>query len=567
MSDALFPQALDSDLGRDVYAPSMALWVGKARAAPELEASLTEVSVTLERGVPGSFSLSLNDPELRWAAAGGPLALGGEVSIDLGYAGRPQRVFSGSIRQVSAEFPEAGPPVVRVDGYDALHTLTQHTGRAVYTGDRSDQGRADSDVFTEVASRHDLRSAGPASGPRQRPRVQANESDFDFLHMIAAGSDRDLFVDPQGVLRFAEGTDDSRPAVRLTWGRNLTSFGALRSDVGQLDQVEVRGWDPARKSQLVGSASAAQPAGGNHARTLVVESADVDGRTEADRMASTLLEQRRRAGQAAHGATTGDPSLTVGRRVTVSGVAQFEGTYVLTSVTHRFGSTGFTTSFQAEQVADRAGAPSRALGSAGEHSATGSRTIPGVIPGVVLDEADPAELARVRVRLPVLGEDVMVWARVAVPLAGPGRGTLWVPRTGDEVLVAFELGNPARPYVVGSLWSQEDPPPESAQDVREALLLRTGSGHALELVDADGARKVSLVDTDGNGVVIDTEEGTVTLRAAKGITLEVPDGSLDTDSTDATVRTSGDLTLDSRGSQTFKAQANSTLKGSTVRIN
>lgn len=567
MTDALFPQALVSDLGRDVYAPCVSLWVGGMRAAPDLEASLTEVSVTLERGVPGSFSISLNDPELRWVAARGPLARGNEVSIDLGYNGQPQRVFTGFIGQISAEFPEAGPPVVRVDGYDASHGLTQHTRQSVYSGARTDQGLPDSEVFSEVASRHNLRSAAPASERRQRPRVQANETDFDFLHMIAAEGDRDLFVDPDGVLRFAHEADDSRPALRLTWGRNLTSFGGRRSDVGQLDKVEVRGWDPGQKTALVGTASAEQAGGRGQSRTLVVDNADVDGLNEADRMAAALLEQRRRAGQSAHGSTVGDTSLTVGRRVQVSGVGQFDGTYVLTSVSHRFGTTGFVSSFHAEQVANGSGAPSRALGSAGEHAPGPTRTISGVVPGVVLDDPDPAEQARVRVHVPVLGEDVKFWARVAVPLAGRGRGSLWLPRTGDEVLVAFELGDPARPYVVGSLWSQEDPPPEVEQDVREVLLLRTIAGHVLEFVDTDGARKISLLDADGNGVVIDTEAGTVTLQAAKGISLEVPEGSLETKSADATVHTTSDLAVDSGGNQTFKAQATSTIKGSTVRIN
>lgn len=567
MTEELFPPGLASDLGRDVYAPSMALETGDAPAAPELVASLTEVSVTFERGLPGSCSLSLHDAELRWVAAGGPLSRGTRISIDLGYDGSPQRVFTGTIRQVSAEFPESGPPVVRVDGYDALHGLTQHARQAVYTGDRSDHGVSDSEVFATVAARHELQSAAPAGERRQRPRVQTNESDFQFLQMIAAGSDRDLFVDPRGVLRFAAESDDSRPALRLTWGRNLRSFGARGSDVGQLDRVEVRGWDPVQKAVVVGSATAQPGAAGGDGRTVVVQDADVDGKGEADRMAATLLEQRRRGGQSAHGSTVGDPSLTVGRRVEVSGVGQFDGTYVLTSVNHRFGSAGFATSFTAEEVRSASGAPSRALGTAGEHSPGPDRTVPGVVPGLVLEDADPAELARVRVHLPVLGDDVKVWARVAVPLAGSGTGTLWVPRTGDEVLVAFELGDPARPYVVGSLWSGQDPPPEVAQDVREVLLLHTLSGHRLELVDKDGERKISLVDAEGNGLVIDTEEGTVTVRAANGLSCEVPDGSFGIDSADTTVRTSGDLTIDSQGSQTFKAQATSTIKGSTVRIN
>jgi uncharacterized protein involved in type VI secretion and phage assembly len=567
MTEPSFPQALLSDLGRDVYAPCMALRIGENPAAPDLVASLTDVVVSRERGVPGSFSLTLNDVDLKWVAPDGPLARGSQVSIDLGYDGRPETVFTGFIRQVSADFPQSGPAAVRVDGYDALHDLTQQFHHKVYAGERTDEGLADSDVFTAVASRTDQRSTAPSSERRQRPRVQVNESDFQFLQMLGAAADRDLFVDPRGVLRFAPQTDDSQPAVRLTRGRNLLSFGARRSDVGQVDKVEVRSWDPAQKSVVVGSASTDGTAGRDHPRTLVVDTADVDSGTGATRMAATLLEQRRRAGQSAHGSTIGNPSLTIGRRVEISGVGQFDGTYVITGVSHQFGSAGFISSFQAEAVPSTAGVRSRALGSAGEYSPNPARSISGVVPGVVMEDDEGTKQARLRVRLPVLGDDVMVWARVAVPVAGRDTGTLWLPRAGDEVLVAFELGDPARPYVVGSLWSDQDPSPEVEANVREVLLLRTASGHRFELVDADGERKISLVDSDGNGVLIDSEAGTVTIRAAKGISLNTPDGALTIDARDAAVRTTGDLTAESDGNQTFKAGATSTVKASTVRIN
>jgi type VI secretion system secreted protein VgrG len=43
------------------------------------------------------------------------------------------------------------------------------------------------------------------------------------------------------------------------------------------------------------------------------------------------------------------------------------------------------------------------------------------------------------------------WIPVAVPWAGQGRGMQVVPRQGDVVTVAFELGDPDRPVVVGSV--------------------------------------------------------------------------------------------------------------------
>jgi len=46
--------------------------------------------------------------------------------------------------------------------------------------------------------------------------------------------------------------------------------------------------------------------------------------------------------------------------------------------------------------------------------------------------------------------------------SGSGQGTFWIPDKDDEVLVAFEHGDPDRPYVVGSLFNPRRPPPRTA---------------------------------------------------------------------------------------------------------
>lgn len=85
----------------------------------------------------------------------------------------------------------------------------------------------------------------------------------------------------------------------------------------------------------------------------------------------------------------------------------------------------------------------------------------GVVIGIVTNNRDPDGLHRVKLRFPWLGaEDESNWARVATPMAGPGRGFYALPEVDDEVLVAFDHGNVDHPYVVGSLWNGQDAPPE-----------------------------------------------------------------------------------------------------------
>src|SRR5215470_7804280 len=89
----------------------------------------------------------------------------------------------------------------------------------------------------------------------------------------------------------------------------------------------------------------------------------------------------------------------------------------------------------------------------------------GLYPALVSDIKDPDNIGRVKVTLPWspdTGSDrYEVWARVATLMGGNNRGSWFIPDVNDEVLVAFEGGDPRRPYVLGGLWNGNDSPPES----------------------------------------------------------------------------------------------------------
>jgi uncharacterized protein involved in type VI secretion and phage assembly len=159
----------------------------------------------------------------------------------------------------------------------------------------------------------------------------------------------------------------------------------------------------------------------------------------------------------------------------------------------------------------------------------------GVYPALVTDLADPDDQGRVKVRLPwspdVGGDSYEAWARLATMMAGADRGTWFVPDEGDEVLVAFEAGNPRRPYVVGALWNGRDAPPEqmdgagdnnlkticSRQGIRITLddsagqvklTLETPGGHTIAL--DDGGLSVTIEDSNGNSVKLEPQGVTIT---------------------------------------------------------
>jgi uncharacterized protein involved in type VI secretion and phage assembly len=167
----------------------------------------------------------------------------------------------------------------------------------------------------------------------------------------------------------------------------------------------------------------------------------------------------------------------------------------------------------------------------------------GVYPALVTDIVDPDGQGRVKVALPWAPDGgsgrYEAWARLATLMAGSNRGSWFIPDTNDEVLVAFEGGDPRRPYVVGALWNGQDAPPESMDsagsnerkvlrsrngvkvtlddtDGSEQMVLETPGGQRITLKDGPGA--VEIVDSNGNSIKLETSGITVTASAKVTVT-------------------------------------------------
>jgi uncharacterized protein involved in type VI secretion and phage assembly len=157
----------------------------------------------------------------------------------------------------------------------------------------------------------------------------------------------------------------------------------------------------------------------------------------------------------------------------------------------------------------------------------------GVYPALVTDIKDPYRQGRVKIVLPGMAgqsfnEDPKrggYWARLATLMAGNDRGSWFIPDVDDEVLVAFEGGDPSHPYVIGALWNGQDRPPESMDgsgnnyhkilqsrngvkitfddtDGMENLKLETPAGQIITL--KDGSSTIKIEDSNGNSIKFDS---------------------------------------------------------------
>jgi phage baseplate assembly protein V len=204
----------------------------------------------------------------------------------------------------------------------------------------------------------------------------------------------------------------------------------------------------------------------------------------------------------------------------------------------------------------------------GPSDATGRQ--PGVAIGLVTNNKDPDGLGRVKVRLPWLSEQAESdWARVTTPMAGASRGLYFIPEVGDEVLVAFEHGNPDTLFVLGGLWNGKDKPPESNQDGKNNLrTIKSRAGHVIRLTDTAGEEKIEIIDSSAkNSIVISTKNNTITISADADVTVQSGKGKLKLAGSGVEITSQAAVKIEAATGMDLKAGAQLNVKGTTVNIN
>ena len=173
----------------------------------------------------------------------------------------------------------------------------------------------------------------------------------------------------------------------------------------------------------------------------------------------------------------------------------------------------------------------------------------------VLSNADPDGKGRVRVHMNWQTDGMQTgWVRVMTPDGGSSkdvrsnRGFVFIPEVGDQVLLGFRHGDPARPYVMGSLFNGVTG--GGGGQGNNCKSLTTRSGCSLKLDDSagsvtlhdkgtvnmnfDGAgnacmdaqAKIGLSVGDAKSELILDKNGNVILAADSNITFMVGDSSI-----------------------------------------
>ncbi|EMY32213.1 hypothetical protein D477_021333, partial [Arthrobacter crystallopoietes BAB-32] len=436
-------------------------------------------------------------------------APGDALTVEI--AGRPQPLFAGDVTVVERSYAANANRLLRLRAYDALHRLRKRQSTRLL--EATDLAGLAAALSAGTGLQVSSRAAGHAVGPV----YQCGRSDLAVLAEICSRAGRyPVVAGDQLLLVPLSGNDDGEP-LELELGVNLHSAELELSQEPSFRSADVAGWHPDPAAAVRGRAEdrgARAEVKADPAPAIVGGGGPLQRRNELHREAAAAealgqaeLDVRSAAEATAELVADGDPALRPGQRIRLRGVAaEFEGTYTVCTAAHKIDATGYESA-----VSTRPPGPPAAR-------AADVATL-----GIVTGTEDPQQLGRVRVSLPAYPDLATAWAPVLVAGAGPDKGAVVLPATGDHVLTLLLAADPGNAVVLGGLYGTHQAPDAAVPGPRGGrYTLRTADGQQV-MLDGAGHR---LALADGHGSTIELGPDLLRISSATDLTLEAPGQAL-----------------------------------------
>ncbi len=529
------------------------------------------VTVDSDLNMPDMCVLSFHDEQLKFTDEG-PFTLGKELEVSVlpEEGGTSQSLFKGEVVGIEPEYNAGTQAGLTVRALNRLHRLNRDKKSVAYLQ------TTDKDIATQIAQNAGLRPQVDNTTEVYAHVYQHNQTDFEFLLARAA---RIGFVveviDKTLIFRKLTGLANESDPIELDWGgadKGLRRFMPRMSTSKQVNEVVVRGWNPKTKKEIVGHAKnpllsdknwkLASDAFGSAAAIDV--DVPIYSHAEADTMAKAKMDEIVMNFITGEGECIGQPKLRAGMRIKLTSLGErFNGTYIVTGVSHRYRAHGtYTTTFKINKtVTDTLGAMIEQAPAKGYQERR-----PASVIAIVTNNKDPEGWGRVKVKFPWMADNVESdWARMIAPGAGQQRGFYALPEINDEVLVSFEHGDVGKPYILGALWNgQGKPPLQNSKALENGKVhqgvFRTRAGHTLTFTD--GSDEGVVIETaGGHRITLADEKKKVVVETSGGQKLTFDDSSNEVD-----VESNGNLTIKSKGNLTLDATGSLSLKGASFSL-
>ena len=205
-------------------------------------------------------------------------------------------------------------------------------------------------------------------------------------------------------------------------------------------------------------------------------------------------------------------------------------------------------------------------------------------------------MGRIRLRYywPVAqpAEAEMGWVRVSTPYSGDGKGQLFTPEVGSQVLVGYEQGGPEFPVVLGNLFHPKNPQGAKYTYPQNNLKgMQTAGGNKVVMSEVAGAQTILISNSNNKGTAVEVSfkgDGSITIKSngpvsvlSPTITLEAGDkGTIDLHAKTISLKAEQEVTIEATSkvditTQTLQAQTtnftaeasgNLTAKGTRAQL-
>ncbi|OWK71093.1 type VI secretion system Vgr family protein [Pedobacter sp. AJM] len=451
--------------------------------------------------------------------------VGKTLTASFGYATEQMQQFAGLVTRVELAQSHGYHGVLIVSGYSPTILIDRGEDLGSYLDKDLNEIVKLATIDTPA---NDLKIVANAS--RQASidyLIQYKESDWEFLNRLSGEYHEWLYYDGKQ-LNF--GKPDTQKDIGLFYGRDVHNlqyamelaplknkrfaYNPKQDTILESESSGQAGGHPdldyaIKASNLMYSKTFNQPS-----MIRVDNDGDIKSHVENEEKAhiSELLKVNASGDNAALGIGT-LAEITMSIRQEIAFATESLGRFLITSITHNLDGTGkYHNTFEGVVASSE-----RIL------VKNYTKPSPDMQLADVIDNDDPQGQGRIKVKFKwkCHSNDVTEWLRVVSPNAGTGdtgknRGFHVIPEKGDQVMIAFEEGNVARPVVMGSVYHGKSGDSSGFKNSNtKGLTSRKGS--ALTFDDLNHA--LNMGTNAANFVNIKNGPGLITAQAASKIVI------------------------------------------------
>jgi len=240
-----------------------------------------------------------------------------------------------------------------------------------------------------------------------------------------------------------------------------------------------------------------------------------------------------------------------GDMIEVAGISKhFNGKTLVTAIRHQVNNSGWQTDVQFGLSADFF---------AQENHNIIDTPAAGLIPAIhglqigIVDkyEDDLNKQSRVKVKIPTIETDGIIWARLASVEAGNKRGIFFRPELGDEVILGFINDDPRQAIILGAVHSEKNALPEGLAVTQENYKKGIVTKKGLKILFDDENQLIEISTPKGNIFKVSDEDKGIQLVDENGNTMKMYNKGIQ-------LKSSKDVMIEGK---------NITLKGSKIDVN